>query len=149
MNTIQYYSIIMCILLLQGEPGEFVGQIVKNHPVRDFDGYADKKATNKKILHNVWKQGDECFRSGDILTMDEFGWLYFKDRSGDTFRWRGENVSTTEVESTVSNMIDLKDAVVYGVEVPGMEGKAGMISLHDPQEEIDLGQLAEGIKKKL
>ena len=139
----------MCILLLQGEPGEFVGQIVKNHPVRDFDGYADKKATTKKILHNVWKQGDECFRSGDILTMDEFGWLYFKDRSGDTFRWRGENVSTTEVESTVSNMIDLKDAVVYGVEVPGMEGKAGMISLHDPQEEIDLGQLAEGIKEKL
>jgi len=139
----------LCQRCLPGEPGEFVGQIVKNHPVRDFDGYADKKATTKKILHNVWKQGDECFRSGDILTMDEFGWLYFKDRSGDTFRWRGENVSTTEVESTVSNMIDLKDAVVYGVEVPGMEGKAGMISLHDPQEEIDLGQLAEGIKKKL
>ena len=68
--------------LLQGEPGEFVGQIVKNHPVRDFDGYADKAATRKKILKDVWKKGDECFRSGDILIMDEFGWLYFKDRSG-------------------------------------------------------------------
>ena len=75
--------------------------------------------------------------------------LSLKDRSGDTFRWRGENVSTTEVESTVRSMVDLKDTVVYGVEVPGMEGKAGMVSLHDPQEEIDLGQLAEGIKKKL
>jgi solute carrier family 27 fatty acid transporter 1/4 len=139
----------LCIRCLPNEPGEFVGQIVKNHPVRDFDGYADQASTRKKILHNVWKQGDMCFRSGDILTMDEFGWLYFKDRSGDTFRWRGENVSTTEVESTVRSMVNLKDTVVYGVEVPGMEGKAGMVSLHDPQEEIDLGQLAEGIKKKL
>jgi len=139
----------LCQRCSPGEPGEFVGQIVKNHPVRDFEGYADKASTRKKILHNVWRQGDMCFRSGDILTMDEFGWLYFKDRSGDTFRWRGENVSTTEVESTVSNMINLKDAVVYGVEVPGMEGKAGMMSLHDPQEEIDLGQLAEGVKKQL
>ena len=57
-----------------------MGQIVKNHPVRDFDGYADQASTRKKILHNVWKQGDMCFRSGDILTMDEFGWLYFKGR---------------------------------------------------------------------
>ena len=51
--------------------------------------------------------------------MDEFGWFYFKDRSGDTFRWHGENVSTTEVESIVSNIIDFKDVVVYGVEIPG------------------------------
>ena len=58
-------------------------------------------------------------------------------------------MSTTEVESTVRSMVNLKDTVVYGVEVPGMEGKAGMVSLHDPQEEIDLCQLAEGIKKKL
>ena len=64
-----------------------------------------------------------CFRSGDILVMDEFGWLYFKDRAGDTFRWRGENVSTTEVEATVSNILHLKDVTVYGVEIPGIEGK--------------------------
>merc|ERR1711899_680247 len=139
----------LCIRCKPGQEGEFVGKIVKNHPVRDFHGYADKAATKKKIVTNVWSHGDMCFRSGDILVMDEFGWLYFKDRAGDTFRWRGENVSTTEVESTVSNMINLKDAVVYGVEVPGMEGKAGMMSLHDPQEEIDLGQLAEGVKKQL
>ena len=106
----------LCIRCEPGEPGEFVGQIVKNHPVRDFDGYADQSATKKKILRNVWRHGDMCFRSGDILIMDQFGWLYFKDRSGDTFRWRGENVSTTEVEATVSNMVQLRDAVVYGVE---------------------------------
>jgi len=70
----------LCVRCLPNEPGEFVGQIVKNHPVRDFDGYADQASTRKKILHNVWKQGDMCFRSGDILTMDEFGWLYFKGR---------------------------------------------------------------------
>ena len=63
-----------------------------------------------------------CFRSGDILVMDEFGWLYFKDRVGDTFRWRGENVSTTEVEASVSNILHLKDVTVYGVEIPGIEG---------------------------
>lgn len=106
----------LCIRCEPGEPGEFVGQIVKNHPVRDFDGYADQSATKKKILRDVWRHGDMCFRSGDILIMDQFGWLYFKDRSGDTFRWRGENVSTTEVEATVSNMVQLRDAVVYGVE---------------------------------
>lgn len=107
----------LCISCQPGEPGEFVGQIVSNHPVRGFDGYADQDSTKKKILNNVWCHGDTCFRSGDILVMDKFGWLYFKDRSGDTFRWRGENVSTTEVEATVSNMVHLKDAVVYGVQV--------------------------------
>ena len=109
----------LCQRCQPGEPGEWVGQIVKNHPIRDFHGYADKSSAQKKILKNVWKQGDMCFRSGDILTMDEFGWFYFKDRSGDTFRWHGENVSTTEVESIVSNIIDFKDVVVYGVEIPG------------------------------
>ena len=83
----------LCIRCGPGEPGEWVGEIVRNHPVRDFHGYADKSATRKKILNNVWKKGDMCFRSGDILVMDQFGWIYFKDRVGDTFRWKGENVS--------------------------------------------------------
>ena len=139
----------LCIRCKPGEPGEFVGKIVKNHPVRDFDGYADTNATKKKIVKDVWSQGDMCFRSGDILVMDEFGWLYFKDRAGDTFRWRGENVSTTEVEATVSSMVELKDAIVYGVEIPGAEGKAGMAAIHDPDEEVDVDQLAKGIKAQL
>lgn len=66
---------------------------------------------------DVWAKGDLYFRSGDLLVMDELGWLYFKDRSGDTFRWRGENVSTTEVEGIVGAIVQLRDTVVYGVEV--------------------------------
>jgi len=58
-------------------------------------------------------------RAGDILEMDEYGYMYFRDRTGDTFRWRGENVSTSEVEAIISNIVNLNDAVVYGVEVPG------------------------------
>ena len=73
----------LCVRCQPGEPGEFVGQIVRNHPVRDFHGYADKTATEKKILKDVWKKGDLCFRSGDMLVMDQFGYLYFKDRVGD------------------------------------------------------------------
>ncbi len=69
-----------------GEPGEFIGKIVRGDPIKDFEGYKDKKATQKKVLSNVFDKGDLYFRSGDILVCDEFGWLYFKDRSGDTFR---------------------------------------------------------------
>ena len=126
-----------------------MGKIVRNHPVRDFHGYADESATRKKLLENVFSKGDLFFRSGDILVMDDLGWLYFKDRAGDTYRWRGENVSTNEVEATVSNMVSLKDAIVYGVEVPGNEGRAGMAAIHDPEGEIDLQQLASGVKEKL
>ena len=57
--------------------------------------------------------------TGDVLVMDQFGYFYFRDRTGDTFRWKGENVSTSEVEAVISNIVKLNDAVVYGVEVPG------------------------------
>ena len=73
-----------------------------------------------QILTDVFCKGDCYVRSGDLLRMDEEGYLYFCDRIGDTFRWKGENVSTTEVEGTIANILELKDAVVYGVEVPGM-----------------------------
>lgn len=66
--------------------------------------------------------GTEIFHrlsAGDVLIMDEYGHMYFKDRTGDTYRWKGENVSTTEVEGTLSRLLDMKDVVVYGVEVPG------------------------------
>ena len=105
-----------------GEPGEFVGKIVRNHPVRDFHGYADRSATEKKLLRDVFRPGDLYFRSGDILVMDEQGWLYFRDRTGDTFRWKGENVSTAEVEAIISNNVQLADVVVYGVRVRTKKG---------------------------
>ena len=87
-----------------GEPGEFTAKIVQGHPVRGFPGYFDETATKKKIIHNVFTKGDRCFKSGDILVADRYGWLYFVDRLGDTFRWKGENVSTAEVEATITSM---------------------------------------------
>lgn len=70
-------------------------------------------------MTDVFCKGDCYHRSGDILHVDEEGYLYFCDRSGDTFRWKGENVSTTEVEANIANILELRDVVVYGVEVPG------------------------------
>lgn len=107
------------------------------------------------------------FIQGDILVADEFGYLFFKDRTGDTFRWKGENVSTSEVEAVVSNLVNYKDVVVYGVEVNpfvaflraiictffsqirGQEGRAGMAAVLDPEESLDFKSLAAGIKKAL
>ncbi|KAG0719978.1 Long-chain fatty acid transport protein 1 [Chionoecetes opilio] len=139
----------LCIMCKPGEPGEFVGMIKKNDAMRDFHGYADRKATQKKIIQDVWKKGDAAFKSGDILVMDELGYMYFKDRTGDTFRWRGENVSSTEVEGVVSKVADNKDAVVYGVEVPGAEGKAGMAAIVDPEGSLNLTEFFDGMKKNL
>ena len=78
----------LCVACNPGETGEFVGKIVKNNPSRSFDGYVDKSATEKKIVRNVISNNDMWFRSGDLLAMDEFGWMYFIDRSGDTFRYK-------------------------------------------------------------
>lgn len=132
-----------------GEAGELVGRIDRGHPVRDYHGYADDSSTNKKIMKDVWNKGDMCFRSGDILVMDELGWLYFKDRAGDTFRWKGENVSTMEVEATISQVIGLRDCVVYGVEVPGAEGRAGMAAIPDPERKVDVSKMYNGMVDKL
>jgi len=81
--------------------------------------------------------------------MDEFGYFYFKDRTGDTYRWKGENVSTSEVEAVVSTACNLKDAVVYGVEIPGSEGRAGMAAILDPEESLDFQDFADKISKSL
>ncbi|CAH0603274.1 unnamed protein product [Chrysodeixis includens] len=86
---------------------------------------------------------------GDILMADELGYLFFMDRTGDTFRWRGENVSTTEVESAISRVADQRDAVVYGVEIPNTDGRAGMCGIVDTQGSLDLEKLAKDIAKDL
>ena len=124
----------LCIRCQPGEPGEFVANVVRQHPIQDFHGYVDKIATRKKLLHNVWKTGDSCYKSGDILVADKYGWVYFKDRIGDTFRWKGENVSTAEIENTVSlfegtGITSKHDVIAYGIQIPGCEGKAGMIAI--------------------
>lgn len=111
-----------------GETGEMVGLIKKDVLLR-FEGYVDKGDTAKKIYRDVIQKGDQVFASGDILHWDELGYLYFKDRRGDTFRWKGENVSTTEVEGILQPLKSIVDCTVYGVEIGKHEGRAGMAAL--------------------
>ncbi|KAJ8345314.1 hypothetical protein SKAU_G00295070 [Synaphobranchus kaupii] len=127
----------LCVPCQPGEPGLLVGRINQQDPLRRFDGYANQDATSKKISHDVFKKGDSAYLSGDVLVMDDLGYMYFRDRSGDTFRWRGENVSTTEVEGTLSTLLGQADVAVYGVPVPGVEGKAGMAAIADRAGQFD------------
>lgn len=138
-----------CINCGPYEPGLLLGKIDPKKAILTFAGYADKTASEKKMVRNVRVKGDCYFNTGDILVMDYYGYFYFKDRTGDTFRWRGENVSTAEVEGVISNLIGLKDAVVYGVSIPHVEGKAGMAAIADPEKKLDLISLAKGLKTSL
>ena len=95
----------------------------------DFSGYADKAASEKKILTDVFAKGDRWFRTGDLMRQDSEGYFYFVDRIGDTFRWKSENVSTSEVEQRLAEAPGVKEVISYGVPVPGQEGKAGMVTL--------------------
>jgi fatty-acyl-CoA synthase len=120
-----------CIECKPNEIGEALGQILNDpsKPANRFEGYADKEASEKKILRDVFSPGDAWFRSGDLMRKDELGYFYFADRIGDTFRWKGENVSTTEVAEAMTDFPGIKEATVYGVAVPRMDGRAGMASL--------------------
>jgi fatty-acyl-CoA synthase len=114
-----------------GEIGELVAEIRNdpNLPAARFDGYADKAATDAKILRDLFRKGDKWFRSGDLMKRDARGYFYFIDRIGDTFRWKGENVATTEVAETISAFPGVQEAIVYGVAAPGYEGRAGMAAV--------------------
>jgi len=115
-----------------------------------FSGYLNPRETSKKIGHDIFKKGDSYFLSGDLFFTDEYGYVYFHDRIGDTFRWHGENVSTAEVEAIMSKILGLHDVVVYGVRVPGTEGRAGMAAVVDPDNTgIDLGALVQGLREQL
>jgi fatty-acyl-CoA synthase len=98
-------------------------------PESQFHGYTDHAASDRKMLRNVFAEGDAWFRSGDLMRRDAAGFFYFVDRVGDTFRWKGENVSTGEVADAVSAWHQVREAVVYGVEVPGFDGRAGMVAI--------------------
>jgi len=115
-----------CIKCKAGEPGVLIGAISQR---ARFDGYQDQDATNKKILRDVFKKGDAYFNTGDLLRMDGSRRLFFVDRMGDTFRWKGENVSTFEVQEQLSSWAPAKEANVYGVQVGATEGRAGMASV--------------------
>jgi len=137
-----------CELADYNEPGELIGKIQRNL-LREFTGYKGLPSqTQKKVLTDVFTKGDKYFRTGDFLKMDEEGYLYFTDRTGDTFRWRGENVSTTEIENTASKIIKNLQVACYGVEVPGAEGRAGMITIVH-QDDIDLAELCRELQERL
>jgi len=118
-----------CMRCPVGEPGELVGLIKMDDATRRFDGYTDKAATEKKILRDVFEEGDAWFRTGDLLRQDEEGFVYFVDRIGDTFRWKGENVSTAEVAEVLSTVQGVAEVNVYGVVVGAQDGRCGMVSL--------------------
>jgi fatty-acyl-CoA synthase len=127
-----------CIECADGEVGEAIGRIT-SEPKTRFEGYTRESDTEKKILRHVFRRGDAWFRTGDLMKRDRLGYFYFVDRIGDTFRWKGENVATSEVAEALQTMAGVSEANVYGVSVPGYEGRAGMAALvvgpdFDPQQ---------------
>jgi fatty-acyl-CoA synthase len=111
--------------------GEAIGKIVADDHAgpRQFEGYTEGAATERKVLRDVFEAGDAWFRTGDLMRRDGAGFFYFVDRLGDTFRWKGENVSTTQVAEAVCACSGVTGAAVYGVAVPGTEGRACMATI--------------------
>jgi fatty-acyl-CoA synthase len=115
----------------RGEVGELLVRLPERPltPATEFRGYTDEDATQKKVLTDVFVEGDRYFRSGDLLRFDEDDYFYFVDRIGDTYRWKGENVSTAEVADVLTSAPGVAEATVVGVRVPGHEGQAGLAAL--------------------
>jgi len=118
----------LCIECGPDEAGEAVGRI-SMRAGRNFEGYTKAADTEKKILRDVFAKGDAWFRTGDLMRRDEHGYFYFVDRIGDTFRWKGENVATSEVAEALASVPGIREANIYGVKVPGADGRAGMAAL--------------------
>jgi acyl-CoA synthetase (AMP-forming)/AMP-acid ligase II len=117
-----------------GETGLLLGEISESNP---FVGYTSEQATESKILRDVFQEGDAWFNTGDLLRDIGYGHAQFVDRTGDTFRWKGENVLTTEVEEVADMFPQISLSAVYGVVMPGGDGRAGMISIV-PERGVDL-----------
>ncbi len=120
-----------CIRCAPGETGEAIGRAHNAGPDTGsrFEGYTDSKASEERVLRNVFEPGDRWVRTGDLMRQDSRGFFYFVDRIGDTFRWKGENVATTEVSEAILAFPGITHANVYGVAVPFHEGRAGMAAL--------------------
>ena len=119
-----------CLRCLPGEAGEAIGKIAKSQgDPGAFEGYTDGAATEAKVLRDVFAAGDAWYRTGDLMRQDAGGFFFFVDRLGDTFRWKGENVSTTQVGEVICACTGVREAVVYGVAVPGTDGRAGMAAI--------------------
>jgi fatty-acyl-CoA synthase len=118
-----------CVPCAANEVGEAISAIVEADGASRFEGYTDPEASQQRILRDVFAPGDAWYRSGDLMRRDAQGFFYFVDRVGDTFRWKGENVSTTEVAAVIAGCRGVREAAVYGVRVPNAEGRAGMTAL--------------------
>src|SRR6202012_6303939 len=116
-----------------GEPGLLLSPVSRLQP---FDGYTDKSASEKKLVRNAFRKGDCYFNTGDVMSPQGMGHAAFVDRLGDTFRWKGENVATTQVEAALTSEGSVEDCTVFGVEIPPTGGRAGMaaVKLRDGAE---------------
>jgi len=142
-----------CVEVAPGTPGLLLGEITNDYA---FDGYTNKEASGKKVISNVLKAGDQWFDTGDLIREIDVGFalgirhFQFVDRTGDTFRWRSENVSTNEVAEVLNQHAQIHISNVYGVEVPGAEGRAGMAALEvDSPENFDMEGFARLVDTQL
>ncbi|KAF4973128.1 hypothetical protein FSARC_472 [Fusarium sarcochroum] len=141
-----------CYKPRSGEPGEMLFNLPANNPYGRFQGYyGNKAATEAKVLRDVFRKGDMWFRTGDVVRWDSDGRVYFHDRIGDTFRWKGENVSTAEVSEFLCKHPKVTEANVYGVSLPHHDGRAGCAAVHlgsEPTSEM-MTELATHVRSEL
>lgn len=129
-----------------GETGLLITKVTGRTP---FDGYTNASESDKKLFRNALKNGDCWFNTGDLVQAQGYGHIAFVDRVGDTFRWKGENVATTEVEAAFGQFDNIDQAVVYGVEIPKADGRVGMAAITPKHPEIDWLALAQGLQRTL
>ncbi|CAM4365331.1 long-chain-acyl-CoA synthetase [Paenibacillus tarimensis] len=141
-----------CIPVTDNRPGLLLIEVSKQ---ATYDGYTDKQASERKLLRNVKKPGDVYFNTGDLLKRVDVGFAFgyphyqFVDRMGDTFRWKGENVSTQEVAGVLNGYPEIAQCMVYGVKVPHQEGKAGMAAVKTKTGALDFEAFCAYLSKSL
>ena len=130
-----------------GQPGLLLSPVSRLSP---FDGYTDRAASEKKLVRNAFRDGDVWFNTGDVMSPQGMGHAAFADRLGDTFRWKGENVATTDVEAALGGDRAIEECAVFGVEVPDTGGRAGMAAVTlRPGATFDGKELAAGLVRRL
>jgi citronellyl-CoA synthetase len=131
-----------------GETGLILAEVSESLP---FAGYTDKKETEKKIFRDVFKKDDIWFNFGDLVLNLGYRHIQFVDRLGDTFRWKGENVSTGEVEKVINTLSQVSESTAYGVKIPETDGRAGMVAIipSTSVQDFDLKALAELVQQSL
>ncbi|WP_211824701.1 long-chain-acyl-CoA synthetase [Kistimonas asteriae] len=132
----------------KGESGLLLTKVTRRMP---FDGYTDKDASQKKLYRDVFRAGDCYINTGDLVVRQGWRHIAFSDRIGDTFRWKGENVATSEVEAAFTSFSAIEHAVTYGISLPGADGRAGMTALvvSETEENLNLEALTQHVCRQL